>query len=167
MSSGVVQLVTNGGIDQGKRYTDQDRDAAYFLWRTSAGRSCRKVASQLSINPRTIYTWRDDHDWINRANQDDQDDYASSRIGVAAVVVNQLVPSILRAVAIRDDPNVDPRVQLDAAKWLAGLAGVSPVSKIETAVTERRTEVVDVTPDFSSMTVEQLREYEHSVRAKR
>lgn len=161
-----LQVVKTGEIDTGKRYTDQDRDGAYLLWRTTAGRSCRKVAHRLGINERTIYNWRDSHGWIDKANHEDQDDYASSRIGVAAIVVNELVPSIEEAVRIRDH-GTDDKVRLAAAQWLAGLAGVSPVSKIETAITDNRTQVIEAAPDFANMSVEQLREYELAVKRKR
>ena len=62
-------------------------------------------------------------------------------------MATEVVPSLETAKAIRDDPSKDPKVRLDAAKWLAGLAGVAPVSKIEQAVTyqaQPESNIVDV-----------------------
>jgi hypothetical protein len=162
----MIEAIEPYKAPQSKRYTDQERAAAYLYWRTAGGRSIRKTSIRFSITPDTIYAWRDRDDWITKANQEDHDDYASSRIGVAAIVVNELVPSIETARTIRDDPTAKHKDRLAAAMWLAGLAGVSPVSKIETAVTDTRANIVDVQPNFTSMSITELRDYELSVRKR-
>ena len=163
MVTELVQLEQSETDKFGRRYTPEERAAWYLYWRTVAGRSCRKVALKFGVDPRTILAERDSGNWPATADQEDHDDFSSSRIGVAAIVVNELVPSIEEAVRIRDH-GTDDKVRLAAAQWLAGLAGVSPVSKIETAVTDRREAVIEAAPDFATMSVEQLRQYEHSLR---
>ena len=146
------------------RYDDNDRAAAYLWWRTAGGRSISKTAKRFNVDYNTVKLWIDRNDWNQLANDEDHDDYASSRIGVAAIVVNELVPSIETAIQIRDNMDNSAKDRLAAAQWLAGLAGVSPVSRIETAVTDNRTPVVEVAPDFASMSIDQLREYEDRVK---
>lgn len=162
----VTELVKpdNAAIDpRARRYTAEERAGAYLLWRTTCGRSLRKVSARLNISMPSLIAWKRDDGWESLADQEDHDDFSSSRLGVAAIVVNELVPSIEEAVRIRDH-GTDDKVRLAAAQWLAGLAGVSPVSKIETAVTDRREAVIEAAPDFATMSVEQLRQYEHSLR---
>ena len=148
------------------RYDDNMRAAVYLWWRTAGGRSISKSAKRFHVDYNTIKLWIERDSWVDRANDEDRDDYASSRIGVAAIVVNELVPSIEEAVRIRDY-GTDDKVRLAAAQWLAGLAGVSPVSKIETAVTDHRPQVIDVTPDFGAMSVQELRAYEDNLKRSR
>lgn len=150
-----------------REYSHEDKEGAFLLWRISCGRSIRKVAELSGINERTLYHWRDTLAWRQRADEYDNEDFGASRSATAAIVVNQVVNSVLTAVEIRDNKDNDPKVRLASAQWLAGLAGVSPVSKIETAVTDKREAVIEAAPDFSQMTVEQLREYELQHKRKR
>lgn len=169
MSAELV-LVEQLNIDQPyKRYTSEEKAGAYLYWRTAGGRSFNKTAQKLSIDRRTLSSWSQEDDWPSMAAADDQDDYASSRIGVAAIVVNELVPSIETAKSIRDDKSASARDRLAAAQWLAGLAGVSPVSKIEQAVVQaptQRSEVIDI-GDLSGMSPDELSKLEDSHRSKR
>lgn len=146
-----------------RRYTSEELEGIYLYWRTAGGRSIRKTALRFGCAYESVKSWVNKHEWNARADQEDHDDFSSSRLGVAAIVVNELVPSIEEAVRIRDH-GTDDKVRLAAAQWLAGLAGVSPVSKIETAVTDRRETVIEAAPDFANMSLEQLRQYEHSLR---
>lgn len=133
-------MVTSMATLSPKVYTPADREFAYQLWRTLSGRSCRDVARRMGatypdIARETVTRWMHEDGWKARADQEDSEDIQSMRQAIGAVVATQVVPSLETAQRLRDDPNVDPRVRLDAAKWLAGLAGVAPVSKIEQAVT--------------------------------
>lgn len=167
MSAILARLQDRDVAPNGRRYSPADHETAYLLWRTVCGRSARKVALRLGMADVTVSEWARNEDWISRANVEDHDDYASSRIGVAAIVVNELVPSIETAREIRDDKTVAARDRLAAAQWLAGLAGVSPVSKIETAVVQAPTnsnhttiiELIGKSPD-------ELMRLEESVRSK-
>ena len=133
-------------------YAPADREYAYQLWRTVSGRSCRDVARRMAakypdIARETVTRWSHEDGWKTRADQEDKEDVQSMRQAIGAVVATEVVPSLETAKAIRDDPNNDPKVRLDAAKWLAGLAGVAPVSKIEQAVTyqaQPENNIVDV-----------------------
>lgn len=130
-----------------RRYTEDEKNGAYLLWRVTAGRSCREVARRLDVHEQTVAAWRDAGRWVERADKEDSEDVQSMRHAIGAVVATEVVPSLETARKLRDDPNVDARVRLDAAKWLAGLAGVAPVSKIEQAVTyqpPKEQNVVDV-----------------------
>lgn len=50
------------------------------------------------------------------------------------LVLGETVKSIQTVVKIRDDESASNRDRLDAAKWLAGLAGVAPVLEAQTSI---------------------------------
>ena len=151
-----------------RRYTSEELEGIYLYWRTAGGRSIRKTALRFGCAYESVKSWVNKHDWNARANAEDQDDFASSRIGVAAIVVNELVPSIETAVQIRDNPDNDPKVRLASAQWLAGLAGVSPVSKIETSVVQapQQSETIEI-GDLAGLSPDQLMQLEQQARSKR
>lgn len=167
MSSSLT-ILPNQEIDpRGRRYDASDKATAYILWRTVCGRSARKVGERLGISDETIRRWAIDDNWPARADIEDQDDYGASRIATAALVVNQIVPSIETAIEIRDNQQNNPKDRLAAAQWLSGLAGVSPVSKIEQAVISqpKATEVIDV-PSLTGMSPDELMRLEQQTREK-
>jgi hypothetical protein len=151
----------------GRRYTAAEHEIWFQYWRLAAGRSCRKVALRFSVDERTIRSERDDANWIARGNAEDQDEYASSTHAVTALIVSDLVPNIETARAIRDNTDNDPRVRLAALQWLSGLAGVSPVSKIEQSVIQapKQTEIIDV-PSLVGMSPDELMRLEQATRDK-
>jgi hypothetical protein len=151
-----------------RRYTPAERETWFQYWRLAAGRSCRKVALRFSVDERTVRSERDDAQWIERGNAEDTDEYASSKHAVTALIVSDLVPNIETARSIRDNQDNDPRVRLAALQWLSGLAGVSPVSKIEQAVISapKATEVIDV-PSLTGMSPDELMRLEQATRDKR
>jgi hypothetical protein len=83
------------------------------------------------------------------------------------LIVSDLVPNIETARAIRDNEENDPRVRLAALQWLSGLAGVSPVSKIEQSVIQapKQAEVIDV-PSLVGMSPDELMRLEQATREK-
>jgi transposase-like protein len=164
------ELATLSDLDtakHGRRYTPAEKEAAYQYWRLAAGRSARKVSARLGIEERTILRWRNDEGWIARGNAEDQDEYASSTHAVTALIVSDLVPNIETARSIRDNESNDPRVRLAALQWLSGLAGVSPVSKIESSVIQapKQSEVIDV-PSLVGMSPDELMRLEQATRDK-
>lgn len=168
MSVDLVVLPNSETAKFGRRYTTEEKEAAYQLWRIAAGRSVSEVARKLGIERNTVTTWRDQDGWIARADQDDTEAFASSKHGVAALVVTELVANIETAKEIRDNHANSPKDRLAAAQWLAGLAGVSPVSKIEQAVIQapKAAEVVDV-PSLVGMSPDELMRLEEQTRSKR
>jgi len=164
----IAKLPNSSTVPRGRRYTAEEKEAAYDLWRIAAGRSCTAVARRLGIERNTIMAWRDSEGWVARADQEDTEAFGASKHGVAALVVTELVANIETAKEIRDDKTASNKDRLAAAQWLAGLAGVSPVSKIEQAVTDHRQLVeVESLPDFSTMSHDELRAWEEAQRKKR
>jgi hypothetical protein len=166
-----MELVTLGQSDtdkHGRRYTDAEKKAAYLTWRIVAGRSARKVAERLDIEERTIRRWIEAESWAARANEEDHDDYGSMRIAAVALVTNEVAPSIEVVKEIRDDKTAMKKDRLAAAFWLAGLGGVSPVSKIEQAVIQapKAAEVIDV-PQLVGLSPDDLMKLEQATREKK
>lgn len=149
------------------RYDANFRAGVYLYWRTVGGRSISKCSKHFNVDYNSVKLWIDRDNWITSANQEDHDDFSSSRIGVAAIVVNELVPSILEAVRIRDYGS-DDKVRLAAAQWLAGLAGVSPVNRVETSFVQapKHADTIDV-QSLAKLSPAELMALEQQVRAKR
>lgn len=165
-------MVTSLATLSPKVYTPADREFAYQLWRTLSGRSCRDVARRMAskypdIARETVTRWAQEDQWKQRADQEDTEDVQSMRQAIGAVVATEVVPSLETAKAIRDNPDIDPRVRLDAAKWLAGLAGVAPVSKIEQAVTHHETKPAVYVDTLVSKSPDELMRLEQTYREKR
>ena len=59
----VVQLSNSPG----NRYTPQQREETYLLWRTVGGRSLRKTAEATGISPATLSNWSKEEGWAERA----------------------------------------------------------------------------------------------------
>lgn len=163
----VAVLPSSSTAKYGRRYTPEEREAAYQLWRIAAGRSCSEVQRKLGIERNTIMAWRDQDGWVARADQDDTEAYGASKHGVAALVVTELVANIETAKEIRDNQANSPKDRLAAAQWLAGLAGVSPVSKIEQAVIQapKQDAVIDI-PDLTKLSSDDLMRLEQATRDK-
>ncbi len=128
----VTQLGDSGATKHGRRYSDAEREAAYQLYRSVAGRSTAKLARLTGIAERTLDNWRHDHGWAGRAEQEAREAAELWSGALSLVVREQALASVLTAAQLRDDPATPPKVRLDAAIWLAGLAGYSPVAKTAT-----------------------------------
>lgn len=167
--SGIIVQLPNQAIDpRGQRYTDIDKEAAYQLWRTAGGRSCRRVGEALGIHVNTLYDWRDKHAWIARADSEDSEDVVAIRHGVAALVTQQLVKNVQTAVEIRDNPENAPRDRMAAVQWLSGIAGVSPVMKNETAIVQQVQggEVIEIV-DLRGLSPDELMRREDAAKARK
>ena len=131
----IVDLPQLGDCDlakHGRRYTEPEKEAAYQLYRSVAGRSTAKVARLTGIAERTLDNWRHDQGWVARAEQEAREAAELWSGALSLVVREQALASVLTAAQLRDDPTTPPKVRLDAAIWLAGLAGYSPVAKTAT-----------------------------------
>ena len=131
----IVELAQPGDSEtakHGRRYTEAEKEAAYQLYRCVAGRSTAKVARLTGIAERTLDNWRHDHGWVTRAEQEAREAAELWSGALSLVVREQALASVLTAAQLRDDPAMPPKVRLDAAIWLAGLAGYSPVAKTAT-----------------------------------
>ncbi len=135
MAAEIVDLAQLGDSDaakHGRRYTEAEKEAAYQLYRSVAGRSTAKVARLTGIAERTLDNWRHDWGWAARAEQEAREAAELWSGALSLVVREQALASVLTAAQLRDDPATPPKVRLDAAIWLAGLAGYSPVAKTAT-----------------------------------
>lgn len=125
MAGELVQL-TN---PHGNRYTAADRERTYQLWRTGAGRSLRKLAELSGISHGTLGNWSKEDHWQDRAFREDQEEAQLVRETLGSVLNDQVLKSIEVVVKIRDDLAASAKDRLNAAQWLAGVAGVAPVTK--------------------------------------
>ncbi len=128
----LAQLSGSETAKHGRRYTEVEKEAAYQVYRSVAGRSTAKVARLTGIAERTLDNWRHDHGWSARAEQEAREAAELWSGALSLVVREQALASVLTAAQLRDDPATPPKVRLDAAIWLAGLAGYSPVAKTAT-----------------------------------
>ncbi len=135
MPAEVLELAQLGAMEaskHGRRSTKADKEAAYQLYRSVAGRSTAKVARLTGIAERTLDNWRHHQAWAARAEQEAREATELWSGALSLVVREQALASVLTAAQLRDDPATPPKVRLDAAIWLAGLAGHSPVAKTAT-----------------------------------
>ena len=129
MAADVVRLLDSPTNPHGRRYSPEEKEAAYQLWRTTAGRSHRRVAEATGIAASTVGTWSQEDGWVERARREDDEDAKSVRRSIRAVVNEQVLKSVEVAVKLRDDEKVPPKTRLDAAVWLPGIGGVAPVKQ--------------------------------------
>ncbi len=178
----LAQLVDSDLAKHGRRYTEAEREAAYQVYRSVAGRSTAKVARLTGIAERTLDNWRHDHGWVARAEQEAREAAELWSGALSLVVREQALASVLTAAQLRDDLTTPAKVRLDAAIWLAGLAGYSPVTKTATltqqmAVPTPPNHRTDALPDHlggpmtreraSAMTPEERQQWEAAYRQGR
>ncbi len=187
MAAEILELAQLGDSDlakHGRRYTEAEKEAAYQLYRSVAGRSTAKVARLTGIAERTLDNWRHDHGWAARAEQEAREAAELWSGALSLVVREQALASVLTAAELRDDPTTPPKVRLDAAIWLAGLAGYSPVAKMATLTQQILPPTPSATPSApadhgthampavltreqaAALTPEQRRAYEHQLRSR-
>ncbi len=128
----ISQLDDFAAAKHGRRYTEAEKEAAYQLYRSVAGRSTGKVARLTGIAERTLDNWRHDQGWAARAEQEAREAAELWSGALYLVVREQALASVLTAAHLRDDPTTPPKVRLDASIWLAGLAGAVPLTKMAT-----------------------------------
>ncbi len=145
------------------RYTSADRDAAYTVWRTVAGRSILRTSQLTGINRKTLDAWRQDDGWPTRADDDDRAMLEQHQGAVAATIATQVLPSILTAVQIRDDPTASNKDRLAAAMWLAGLAAVSPVQRSTSVVEYVAPPPPEETTDYTALPMAELIERQRRI----
>ncbi len=152
----VAQLVPFPDERRAIRYTPADRDAAYTVWRTVAGRSVLRTSQLTGINRKTLDAWRQDDGWPVRADDDDRAMLEQHQGAVAATIAAQVLPSILTAVQIRDDTTASNKDRLAAAVWLAGLAAVSPVQRSTSVVEHVTPSPPEEAPDYHTLSMGEI-----------
>lgn len=118
---------------RGKRYTPEDRETAYLVWKAH-GRSITKAADKIGATEATVGNWKRGDGWDARAAREDRITQGAARATVAATIATELEKSIATVVEIRDDTTAAKRDRFLAATWLAGVAGVAPVVKADTSI---------------------------------
>lgn len=157
----------------GRRYTDEDKELAYETWKTVGGRSLRRTADLLEISPSTLGTWQQRGDWIERAKADDVANVESVKLSIRALAIPRANKAMMVIESIMDNEAASTRDRLEAAKWMAGIAGYAPVTKAETSIvtiTPEEAPPDDGAPpvaDIRSLTREELMERERLRRASR
>ncbi len=142
----LVQLGDSETAKHGRRYTEAEKEAAYQIYRSVAGRSTAKVARLTGIAERTLDNWRHDHGWSARAEQEAREAAELWSGALSLVVREQALASVLTAAQLRDDPETPPKVRLDASIWLAGLAGAVPLTKTAVVTQQVPAPSVPATP---------------------
>jgi transposase-like protein len=106
----------------GRRYSPAEKEAAYTVWK-AASRSLSKASTTMGIARNTLV------DWASRADREDQEAGDLLKDTYWSIISGQVIPSVLTAVEIRDNATASNKDRLNAAQWLAGLAGVLPADK--------------------------------------
>lgn len=114
-----------------RKFTDADRDACYHMWRTIAGRNLALVSRATGISYRTLDEWKRRYEWVRLANEDDEASRSLFGTAIQTVIGHQALPSIMTAIELRDSRDQPGKVRLDAAMWLAGIAGFAPVNRTQ------------------------------------
>jgi len=174
MVAAPLQLSNYQDDPRGRRYSADDRERTYLVWRLAGRRSFTKTAELTSIAVNTIRSWHREDGWAARSDAEDRENLEMVRVALAAGIVDEATKSLDTIKAIRDDTTAQHKVRLDAAIWVMGVLGVSPVQK--TSLLDERPApppTKDALPqiDFSTLTPEQLRtellERERQRRASR
>ncbi len=124
-----------------RRWSDADKESAYFLWRTTAGRNLTLVSKITAIPYNTLDSWKRNNEWRTRADDEEREMRMMPGNAVALVIHNQALPSIMTAVEIRDDRNNQAKDRLNAAIWLGGLAGHVPAQRSQLEIHSKRAAV--------------------------
>ena len=168
-----VRLLGSPERPNGRRYSQDEKDAAFELWRTTGGRSLRAVAEATSIAASTLGTWHQRDDWPGRAKRADQDARKSVRLSIGSVVTREILKSIQTAITLRDDAlgKTPAKVRLEAAQWIAGVGGVAPVKVVENLTRPADDEPATLTREAASALSQEertrrKREYEEAYAAK-
>jgi hypothetical protein len=130
----------------GRRYTEADKEAAYVLWRTY-GRSLRKTADALAVAPSTVGTWQQSGRWVERADREDAEEAESVRASIQRTALPRALKAIAFVERVLDDDRAPYRDRLNAAFWLAGIAGVAPVKLAQAQVAVETSVAAPATPD--------------------
>jgi hypothetical protein len=165
MKSTIVRLHDSDPNPNGRRYTQEDREAAYLLWKTTAQRSQRKTAELLDIAGSTIGTWSQKDGWVERAEREAAEAAESVRTSMGAMLLPEIMKSVETIIEIRDDKTAPPRDRLAAAMQMLGLAGIAPVTKAQTSlIIEPPGRRDDAPMDITGKTVEEIMALEAKYR---
>jgi hypothetical protein len=166
-----AQLLDFQTHPNGQRYTAADKGSAYVAWRLNGRRSIRKAAEITGISASTIGNWHQDEGWRERADKEEDDEAKLVRKGIQQCVTADLDKAyeIHREIMLNNQNSA--RDRMDAAKWIAGLGGMAPVIKSESAFTSQpSTEADQSRPDVRSlvaMSPDELMRLEDEARAKK
>ena len=125
----VLSPEPDGANPHGRRYTAQEKEAAYLSWRTLYGRSRRRTAKELNISPSTLERWHAEDGWDARADAEDQEDAVGARVSMAARVLPMLDKALARLEKVIDAPDTPATGIVKATELLANLAGVGPANR--------------------------------------
>lgn len=162
----IVQLSDSPENRNGKRYTPEDKAAAYECWRTFGARSLRKVSELTGIAVSTLGTWSQAEGWVKRAAEDAKHERKSVLTSIETIVSNQRIEAIERMIDIAKDAQTPTRDKIAANIWLAGIGGVVPVQRSEVRHqhvdededTPRAATMLDLTPDQLAERLARLRD---------
>lgn len=150
------QLLDFTGHPNGRRYSAEDREAAYLCWKLAAGRSLRKCAEVTGVSASTLGTWQQEDGWVARSEREDTDGAESMRRSIQSRVIQHADTVVEMMVEIMNDKTKQARDRMEAGKWLAGLAGVAPIIKAETAFIDRPAARPESQADISMLTDDEI-----------
>jgi hypothetical protein len=117
------------GDPRGKRYTDDDREAAYLLWSTTAKQSLQAVGRATGISCSTLGTWHQTKRWQDRYESEQHARAQLLRSGIVGKVAGEIEKSVDVLIEIRDNTEAANRDRRQAAVDLLSLAGLNPNAK--------------------------------------
>jgi hypothetical protein len=128
-----IQIVRPSDSPNARRYTEAERESAYLLWRT-CGRSIRKTAEALNLFPSTVGPSHRAGGAVERAEREDAEEGDQARASIRGRALPRALKAIAYVEKVGDDETAPVKDRLNAAFWLAGIGGVSPVKQSETTV---------------------------------
>lgn len=124
-----IQLSNYQDDPRGRRYSDLEREQAYVTWRYEGRRSFTKTSELTTIAVNTLRSWHQSDGWAERADTEDSEAIEMVRVALAAEIVDEATKSLDTIKKVRDDASAPHKVRLDAAIWVMGVLGVSPIAK--------------------------------------
>lgn len=128
---GPLSLVESDAADtsaHGRRYSPQQKEAAYSVWKAVA-RSMAKTAAATGISRNTLTDWHRHGEWSSRADQEDRETGDAFRDIHWKILGDQVLPNILTAIEIRDNTDASNKDRLNAVQWLSGIVGFKEAEK--------------------------------------
>ena len=141
MAAEPVQLFDSD--PHGRRYAGADRERAYQLWRSTAGRSYRKVSDSLGIALSTVAQWARRDGWVARAEREDAAERESVRSYVGALFEAEVERSV-RVIRDLRDGATNEKVRFESATFLLAMAGHAPVKQTSATLRAKPRDDADI-----------------------
>jgi hypothetical protein len=123
-----VSIARLSDSPNGRGYWNDEKEAAYLLWRP-CGRSIRKTAEALNLAPSTVGASHRAGGAVERAEREDAEEGDQARASIRGRALPRGLREIELAEKVVDDETAPVKDRLNAAFWLAGIAGIARVKQ--------------------------------------